>query len=285
MNSLPLEVINALGHYVYIYTNPLNGHVFYVGKGRGSRLFSHLDDMSETRKTATIKEIRAAGIEPRIEVLAHDLASAEAAFKIEAAVIDLLGRNQLSNIAGGYHSKTHGRMTLEQLCALYQSEQAEIDEPSLLIRINKLYRHTMTAFELYDATRGIWKIGEDRNKAKLAMSVYQGTVREVYEIAIWLPAGTTLSTRTIREERMPGRWEFVGRVAPTEIREKYLYKSVRNYFSPSSQNSIHYVNIKAVAPADQSSTADEEEDSAFESDVENLAHISLPPANEGQTSA
>ena len=32
----------ALGFYVYLYTDPRNEKPFYVGKGKGNRAFSHL---------------------------------------------------------------------------------------------------------------------------------------------------------------------------------------------------------------------------------------------------
>jgi hypothetical protein len=48
----------------------------------------------------------------------------------------------------------------------------------------------MTTLELYEATRGIWVVNPPRNKATYAMGVYQGIVREVYQIEQWHPAGT-----------------------------------------------------------------------------------------------
>ena len=67
----------------------------------------------------------------------------------------------------------------------------EVAEPSLLIRIPRLYREGMSARELYDATRGVWKLGRRREGAQLALAVESGAVREVYEIHEWHPAGST----------------------------------------------------------------------------------------------
>ena len=50
---------------------------------------------------------------------------------------------------------------------------------------------------LYDATRGIWRVGERRGRAELAMAVYQGMVKEVYVIGEWYPAGTTKTSKKI----------------------------------------------------------------------------------------
>jgi hypothetical protein len=55
----------------------------------------------------------------------------------------------------------------------------------------------MSDVALYEATRGVWKIGPRRAKARYALAVYQGVVQEVYEILNWDPAWTSpYSNRT-----------------------------------------------------------------------------------------
>jgi hypothetical protein len=236
-------VAHKLGYYVYLYINPIDDQVFYVGKGKGNRAFAHLDAEGPARKKAAIDEIRAAGYEPRVEILVHGLSDEDTAFKIEAAIIDLYPPGQLANEVRGYHSRTHGRMGLEQVRALYQAEPVDITEPAILIRINKLYRHTMTAVELYDATRGCWVVGANRDRARLAMAVYGRVIREVYEIQAWFPAGSTFMARPNAAGPDSGRWEFVGRLAADAIRRKYLLRSVAHYFPKASQNPILYLNV------------------------------------------
>ncbi|MCE7983039.1 MAG: hypothetical protein DYG89_17785 [Caldilinea sp. CFX5] len=63
-----------------------------------------------------------------------------------------------------------------------------IHEPVILITINRLYRRGMSAEELYEVTRGNWVIGQRRAQAKYAFAVYNGIIREVYEIHRWQPA-------------------------------------------------------------------------------------------------
>jgi hypothetical protein len=120
-----------------------------------------------------------------------------------------------------------------------------ISEPALLIRISRLFSEEMSADELYEATRGVWRLGSDRDKVKLAMSVANGTVREVFEVQAWFPAGTQeYLTRPKPEVEIPGRWEFSGRVAPETIRKKYLGCSVSDYLKQGGVNPVTYVNIK-----------------------------------------
>ena len=44
------EVAAVLKSYVYVYIDPRDGKPFYIGKGKGGRLFAHLDDRSECRE-------------------------------------------------------------------------------------------------------------------------------------------------------------------------------------------------------------------------------------------
>ena len=38
----PSDVCDKLGNYVYRLIDPRNGETFYVGKGKGNRVFSHI---------------------------------------------------------------------------------------------------------------------------------------------------------------------------------------------------------------------------------------------------
>lgn len=235
------KAIERLGYYVYLYINPFDNSIFYVGKGRGNRVFAHLNDQNDSRKSRVIKKIRAQGKDPRIEILIHGLRDEITALRIEAAVIDLLGLDTLTNKVRGWESRIVGRMEINQLVALYDSEPANIEESAILIRINQLYRYGMDDEELYEATRGVWKLGDRRNNAKYAFAVYKGMVREVYSIQRWFPAGTTIY-RTREDLYYPERWEFEGGIAEKTIRRKYIDKSVEAYLAFNSRNPITYVN-------------------------------------------
>ena len=242
--NLSGKVIKNLGHYVYLYVDPRDEAVFYVGKGSGSRCLVHLSEEGETEKNQRIAAIRDSGFKPRIDILVHGLPDAAAALQVEAAVIDLFGRDQLTNRVRGWNSEAFGRMELKEIAALYDPQPVNIAEPALLIRINQLFHFGMTPIELYDATRGIWKVGPDRSEVQLAFAVFHGIVREVYQVAQWLPAGSTFSTRD--EDLCDAeRWEFVGAVAEDAVREKYIDGSVAHYFGPNVQSPFIYVNVKA----------------------------------------
>lgn len=236
------EVAGYLGYYVYLYVDPRDKKTFYVGKGSGTRALAHLNVAAESRKAAVLKQLRDAGLEPEIDILAHGLRDEETAFRIEAAVIDALGLDGLTNEVRGWRSVQSGRMPLSELTLYYAATPCEVRVPALLIRINRLYRHGMSGVELYEATRGTWKLGPRRSSARYAFAVFEGLVREVYQIDEWLRAGSTpYSTRDATKLKLD-RWEFTGKPAPTEIRAEYVERSVASYFRQGQQTPTVYVN-------------------------------------------
>lgn len=241
---VPPGVAERLNYYVYLYVDPRDNKPFYVGKGRGDRALAHLSEQTESRKCARIAAIRAEGKEPRIDILAHGLRSDEDALKIEAAVIDALGPETLVNEVRGWQSIEFGRTPLDELIFQYAAMPVVVEVPALLIRINRLYRHSMTAEQLYEATRGVWKVGAARcKKARYALAVFDGVVREVYEIDSWHPAATTpYATRDAAQLDTKGRREFIGHVADATVRDAYVGRSVAKQFQQGLQNPIMYVN-------------------------------------------
>jgi hypothetical protein len=237
------EVAHRLGYYVYLYIDPRSEQPFYVGKGQGDRALSHLSEEAESRKCTRIAELKAEGKEPRIDILAHGLRDEETAFRIEAAVIDLFGLDTLTNDVRGWRSLQLGRLPLSELTMYYAAKPVAVDVPALLIRINRLFRHNMTPQELYEATRGVWKLGARCTKAQYAFAVFEGVVREVYEIESWHPAATTpYVTRDAVKLMTNGRREFVGHVAEPAVRDRFFGRSVADYFHRGQQNPVVYVN-------------------------------------------
>ena len=243
--KIPSAVLKQLDHYVYIYTNPLDGKVFYIGKGQGRRVLDHLTEEGNTETTRKIRQIRKAGLEPRIEILAHGFEDSDSAESVEAAAIDLLQVTELTNRVHGKGSRKWGRIPLEDLIAIYQKKQIDITEPCVLIRISKAYRSRITPTQLYDATRSSWVVGKKkREQAKFALAVFEGVVREVYEISTWVEAGETYREDNPNGNFVEGRWEFVGKVADETIRSKYRNGYVGDIFSHGARNPITYCNIE-----------------------------------------
>ena len=107
----------------------------------------------------------------------------------------------------------------------------DIDEPVVLIRPARLYREGMSDDELYEATRGVWRVGPRAANARYAFAVAHAVIVEVYEIDSWQPAGTSqYRYRPRHEVHRSGRREFTGRVADQVMRRRYVGQSVAHYF-------------------------------------------------------
>lgn len=244
------KTIGNLKYYVYVYSDPDTHQPFYVGKGKGNRAFDHLKQLGESSKINKIKEIQSRGKQPLIEILIHGV-DEEVALKVEAAAIDLIGIENLTNEQRGHHSSTYGKIEAETLEARYSCEDLkaeDIEDNVIMIKINQRYRNDMTPFELYDCTRHCWRVSAEKVKqVKYAFSVSDGMVLEVYEVAQWFKAGAVMwSVDEELSEKDRNRMEFVGNIAPEEARMKYRNKSVASLFGKGEQNPIKYFLIDDV---------------------------------------
>jgi len=245
LTSFSQKTIEELGYYVYVYSDPDTKKPFYVGKGKGNRAFAHLSDDSESKKVEYIQNLFKAGKEPIIEILVHGV-DEETALKVEAAAIDLIGIDNLTNRQRGHHSSVYGKIEASLLESRYNSEELTVEDFNdnvMLIKINKLYRNDMNAYELYEATRAYWRVSlEQAKKVKYALAVYYGMVLEVYEITEWLPAFSTMMYQRVEKpEELKSRYEFIGKLAPEDVRKKYKDKSVASIFTKGEQYPIRYI--------------------------------------------
>jgi hypothetical protein len=251
-NSIPHDVARHLGYYVYLLVDPRTEKVFYVGKGQGERILDHLTANGESQRAATVNTLRSESLEPRLDILAHKLPDEETALRIEAAVIDLCGLGELTNKMRGWRSIQCGRVPLDELASYYAAKPVKITDQVLLIRIARLFRHGMSADELYDATRGIWKLGPRRNHVQYAFAVFEGVVREVYKIESWQQAPEARFKTNIHKQNQPkllrakNRWVFTGVIAGETVRSLYKGRSVAAYFRKGSRNPFKYVNVKSA---------------------------------------
>lgn len=120
---------------------------------------------------------------------------------------------------------------------------SDFDRPTVIVRLTDLYRPRLEFdhAKLYEATRAYWSIKKDHSipKAKVALSVHDGIVLEVYEIAAWLPANSTMMVYRMGKGE-EDRVEFVGDVASERLRSKYVGKSVAGLFKRGDVRPVAY---------------------------------------------
>lgn len=97
----------------------------------------------------------------------------------------------------------------------------------------------MNEQELFEYSRGVWKIGKAFREVEhfpFAFIIVNNIVKEIYKIESWSKAGTSLYIkRTIKKDQIKGRYEFNGQIADKHIRDKYIGKMVtrkRSFGSP-----------------------------------------------------
>lgn len=222
--SLPKEVQKRLGHYVYGLIDPRDNSIFYVGKASANnRAFDHLKGSKEaglcgSTKQQKIQEILASNNKPRVDIIRHGLANEDVAFEVEAAVIDAIGMENLTNEVRG-HSINRGRFSSLKAIRLYGSETiktTDLPDKAIGFFIKNTYFPNMKPIELYDATRQFWRVG-DKARARLdngeltykyAFAIVDSVIIAVYEIKDWFNAGSTMSTRMAKDDQ---RSEFIGK--------------------------------------------------------------------------
>jgi hypothetical protein len=235
------DVAQKLKTYVYRLIDPRNGETFYVGKGKGNRVFAHvraegnLDGDEIDNKLKRIREIRLAGFEVGHVIHRHGMDEATA-FEVEAALIDAYPG--LTNIAGGTGGNDYGAMHAREIIRRYSAEPAVFRHKALLISVNR----SAAERSLYDATRYAWKI--DKRKAEQAdviLSTMQGVIVGAFIAHDWLEATAANFPGRAEGDGVPGRFGFIGKEAPADMKKLYVGKRVPDeYRKRGAANPIKY---------------------------------------------
>jgi hypothetical protein len=125
---------------------------------------------------------------------------------------------------------------------------ANIIHPVIMFKLAKSYEKEMEPWQLYTVTRGQWKMDINNAKQfKYALACDAGLVVEVYEIETWHQSNETMDERELgyrRDKRLHAgeavRIEFVGKIAPEEIRKQYNKTNVVKYWG-KSQTPFKYI--------------------------------------------
>lgn len=251
MKNLP----EAAGNYVYRLIDPRNGETFYIGKGKGNRVFNHVSEAAALRsdeedaaslKLSRISEIQNAGLEVIHVIHRHDIPNA-AIYEVEAALIDAFPG--LTNIQGGHGSGSKGPMNAKEIIDKYELPMMEQNpvERLVLLNINRLEDQSDREI-VYKQTQLAWRISKKKAEiADFVLGVVRGVVVGAFVAEEWLSATRkNFPDRLTDETEMPGRNGFKGEIAPNNVWEKFVGtsgKRISNDEMKHVQNPVRYWNI------------------------------------------
>ena len=226
VNHFPPEVIDVLGSYVYRLVDPRNGETFYVGKGKGQRIFDHVrgtvadsEQDPVDPKLERIREIQGLGTDVEHIIHRHGMSDAMAR-EVEAALIDAYPG--LVNRMSGSGSRDRGTRHADEIVLEYSAEEFTVEEPLILISIGRSWKER----SVYEAVRGLWKMDMERARDhKLVLAHVRGVVKGAYRPTEWFTP-TRKEFPPDDHPQLAGRIGFNGDDAEPETWAKYVGKRV-----------------------------------------------------------
>lgn len=194
------SVKEALAYYVYALVDPRDNKIFYIGKGKGNRVFQHAEasvvDKTNDLKLETIRSIKLAGKDVVYYIIRHNLDEREA-FLVESALIDMLTYlkfnhdNQLTNLIAGHHQWDEGIKSIDEINAIYDCSKINVKDGDniLLVNLNQSYNQAKAKgvykrFDIYESTRKYWLISNNKaSDIDYVLGVYKGIVRCVIKVS------------------------------------------------------------------------------------------------------
>lgn len=249
-------------YYVYGLIDPRTNQIFYIGKGSGNRVFEHERESlnspdSDKLKLKTISEIQALGLKVKKIIINNKLTETEA-YAAETALINVFNYVSdagLTNIASGHHFTE--ALSVEDFEKIYGAQELcenDIKHKILVIKINKLYRRNMSANELYESVRGVWRASmNNARSAEYVFGVYNSLIIAVYKPTQWYKCNEYPEKRPRQEELLTPQTEnriffvdenFEKGIPHDENQIFYLGKSIAGLKSKDAQNPITYLSPK-----------------------------------------
>lgn len=265
-----------LGHYVYALRNPIDGKIFYVGKGKGSRVLAHANDViddpdgEDSLKRQTIKAIHAAGRDVESFIVQHGLENDDHAFAVESAVFGTLKlleqeldhpQFNLTNRVAPPSFNLRGLRSLAEVLDDYGQpvDGSLIPHNSLLIKIteNGTWKRGMTRDAVWEMTRGWWLLDRKRlEHVRYVIAAPDLVIRGVWEVRpsdwrVQRPGDhgwDDILQKRAQGLKSPPRWGLDVAKDVSETRfSSLISKSLAEYFEgQESRANCHYLDDRRV---------------------------------------
>ena len=234
--SFPPKAFELLGFYVYRLVDPRNGETFYVGKGKGNRVFQHIQEQIDSDnpedKLKVIRDIKHAGLEVGHIIHRHGMEE-KVAFEVEAALIDAYPG--LTNIQGGVDSAARGSMHASEFIRQFEAKAAHFRHRVMMVNFSR----SNLEMSAYEAIRFAWKASISKaRKAELVLGVDRGVIHEVFVPVKWLEA---TDANFPGRETVAGRIGFEGVEAEQKVKNLYVGHRIPDEFRKrGAANPIRY---------------------------------------------
>ena len=237
------SVKEALGYYVYALVDPRDNKIFYVGKGKGDRVFQHAEEKNQSLKLG--KPVTCC-------ILRHKLTE-ETACTVESTLGNLL-INKDFDYEDKLLTNIEGIMTTDERNKLYDCSKIKPrkGEKLLLVSLNKSYPKDAEGVykraNNYERTRKHWCVSDKEGKywcisfqviekIDCVLGVYGREVKAVCIPVSWEPYN-----KAKENYHYPNNEEIRFGFEGAEVLDSpYLNKDVSDYLPSSRKWSVIYI--------------------------------------------
>lgn len=205
IQQFSLSTSKSIGFYVYVLVDPLDNVPFYVGKGKGDRVFSHVKSVERkiakrqpvtmTGKDLKILEIltRKGGPNEVLHYIVRYGLTNDQALAIESVLIDLFNRKlklnipnaeNITNVNDGFYSH-QGCILAEELDKAINCKVALLDPNKryIAINLNVNYDGNDKEYQIYERVRSSWILNKElADQADYILATHAGVVVGVYKL-------------------------------------------------------------------------------------------------------
>lgn len=259
-------------YYVYCLVDPRNNQTFYIGKGKGNRIFAHRqaalstlrksdlleeNETSSTLKIKTIQEINRMNLQILSYILSYGLTESEA-YASENALINyaqLIQGLSLTNLVKGHGSKA---MLVEEIEERYGFQPVPINEIAtneliLAVKVRDAFNLCKDESKEYpiddrfrddnnlkSRTLGNWVIGRDKiHRIRYVIAVNTGADNAV--VAAYKVSSQYSESKKFENGRTRYAFQALSNREDT-LRELNLYKRSLPDIKFGSGSAIAYIN-------------------------------------------